>query len=316
MISCDAPPQHTKIASDTPTENVRIKADKVTSLIEARSGFQTKLIRQESANKPVPEPPAQLARIVYYDAAVGKLAAYLSQPPQQGKRFPAIIWISGGDYNTIDDNFFRDAPPENDQTASAFRQAGIVVMYPSLRGGNNNPGVREGFFGEVDDVLAAVDYLAKQDFVDPQRIYLGGHSTGGTLALLVAASTQRFRAIFSFGPVEDVRNYGQEFLPFDTSNEQEFELRAPERWMQLIQSPVFVLEGNEQPGNIESLRSLSRNSRNSLVQFRAVKGADHFNILAPTTQLIAQKILQDDKNTTNITITETELNNLKLEDKR
>ena len=29
-------------------------------------------------------------------------------------------------------------------------------------------------------------FLAKQDYVDPKRIYLGGHSTGGTLALLTA----------------------------------------------------------------------------------------------------------------------------------
>ncbi|WP_225977349.1 S9 family peptidase [Nostoc sp. CENA543] len=319
VISCDAPPQQ-KSQTTTPQQNTirtgntvdafRPKADKGVTLTGARRGFQTKLIRRESASKIVPEPPTQLARIVYYDAKVGKLAAYISKPPQQGQRFPAIIWISGGDYNTIDDGFFRDAPPENDQTASAFPQAGIVIMYPSLRGGNNNPGVREGFFGEVDDVLAAADYLAKQDFVDPQRIYLGGHSTGGTLALLVAESTQRFRAIFSFGPVEDVRNYDDEYLPFDQSNEQEFELRAPQRWLQSIQRPVFVFEGDEQPGNSDSLRSLARNSRNPLVQFHLVKGANHFSVLSPTTQLLAKKILQDDKSSTKITITETELNQL------
>ena len=33
------------------------------------------------------------------------------------------------------------------------------MMFPSLRGGNNNPGSKEGFFGEVDDVLAAADLL-------------------------------------------------------------------------------------------------------------------------------------------------------------
>ncbi len=250
---------------------------------------------------------------MYYDAAPGKLAAYLTKPPKGGQRFPAIIWISGGDSNTIDNSFFLNASPENDQTASAFRQAGIVTMYPSLRGGNNNPGIREGFFGEVDGVVAAANYLARQDFVDPKRIYLGGHSTGGTLVLLVAELTRRFRAIFSFGPVKDVRGYGTDLLPFDKSNPKEFELRTPELWMQSIQSPVFVFEGNEQPGNLNSLQSLSSRSRNSLLQFQAVRGANHFSILVPMTQLIADKILRDrpdNKGTTNITFTATELNNL------
>ena len=75
------------------------------------------------------------------------------------------------------------------------------MMYPSLRGGNNNPGHMESFFGEVDDVLAARALLAKLPYVDPERIYLGGHSTGGTLALLVAECSGAFRGVFAFGPV-------------------------------------------------------------------------------------------------------------------
>ncbi|HMI87551.1 MAG TPA: hypothetical protein VK550_25870 [Polyangiaceae bacterium] len=34
-------------------------------------------------------------------------------------------------------------------------------MLPSLRGGNGNPGHRELMFGEVDDVLAAIDFAEK-----------------------------------------------------------------------------------------------------------------------------------------------------------
>lgn len=74
------------------------------------------------------------------------------------------------------------ASPENDQTARQYREAGIVTLAPSLRGGNDNPASREGYFGEVDDVLAAADWLAAQPGIDPARISLGGHSTGATLA--------------------------------------------------------------------------------------------------------------------------------------
>jgi hypothetical protein len=40
------------------------------------------------------------------------------------------------------------------------------MMFPSLRGGNDNPGAREGFYGEVDDVVAASEFLARQPYVD------------------------------------------------------------------------------------------------------------------------------------------------------
>src|SRR5262249_24344200 len=148
----------------------------------------------------------------------------------------------------------------------------------------DNPGVREGFLGEVEDVLAAAEYLAKQEYVDPSRIYLGGHSTGGTLTLLVAEYSDRFRSVFSFGPVHDVRGYDRQFTPFATSNMREAEVRSPGRWLGSIRSPTFVFEGALFfRGNLGSLQAMARSSTNPKVQFLPVRGANHFSILAPTT---------------------------------
>jgi dipeptidyl aminopeptidase/acylaminoacyl peptidase len=304
LAGCGGQPTHPQ-RDGSPT-GAGGQTDQNISLTEARRGFKTKLVPQETAKEPVPQPPPRVFRTVRYDSPAGKLAAYLSPDPRDGKKHPAIIWITGGDCNTIGDVWTK-APPSNDQSASAFRLAGIPMMFPSLRGGNDNPGFKEGFFGEVDDVLAAADYLGKQAFVDPGRIYLGGHSTGGTLVLLAAASSDRFRAVFSFGPVEDVAGYGPEYLPFDTSNRRELELRAPGRWLHSIKVPVFVFEGTVQ-GNLASLRALERASTNPKVRFHPVKGANHFSILAPTTRVIAAKILRDDGPATNLAFTEAELN--------
>jgi acetyl esterase/lipase len=279
-----------------------------TSLPEARRGFQTKLARKESAGRPLPPPPPDAFQIVHYDAPPGKLAAYLTPAPKDGKKQPAIIWITGGDCNTVG-NVWSKRSPKNDQSASAFREAGIVMLFPSLRGGNENPGLKEGFFGEVDDVLAAADFLAKQEFVDPQRLYLGGHSTGGTLVFLVAACTDRFRAVFSFGPVHDVRGYSSQFLPFNTSDSREFDLRAPGQWTHSVRCPVFVFEGIN-GGNIGALNALIHASHNPLVHVHPVKGHDHFTLLHPLTRLIAGKILRDEGATTNLAFAEGELNNL------
>jgi alpha/beta superfamily hydrolase len=277
------------------------------SLTDARRGFKTKLIKPAHKAEPVPEPPRHLFRVVRYDSPAGKLAAYVSQPPRDGKRRPAIVWVVGGFDNGIGSTAWTDAPASNDQSASPFRKAGIIMMHPSFRGGNDNPGRREGLFGEVDDVLAAGKYLARQTFVDPKRIYLGGHSTGGTLVMLVAACPNPFRAVFSLGPVDDVANYGPKELPFDIDNPKECELRAPARWLHAMQTPLFVFEGTDKPGNLNSLELMSSESKNKLIQFHSVPNTDHFNIIAPLTQLLARKVVSDTGKAPKISFTEQEL---------
>ena len=278
------------------------------SLVEARRGFRTKLVPQNAQREAVPEPPPQIFRKVMFDSPAGKLAAYLSEVADDGE---SARRSSGSPAATATRSatFGARQRPDNDQTASAYRKAGIVLMFPSLRGGNTNPGIKEGFLGEVDDVLAATDYLAQQESVDPGRIYLGGHSTGGTLVLLVAEATDRFRAVFSFGPASDVSYYPSEFIPFDTSNPREVKLRSPGPWLGSIHGPTFVFEGTRQ-GNLSSLQAMAQATRNSMVHFLPVKGATHFSILAPTNTLIARKILADTGAKTNIAFTEQELNQL------
>jgi pimeloyl-ACP methyl ester carboxylesterase len=235
---------------------------------------------------------------------VGDLSAYLTPDPGDGGKHPAIIWVTGGDSNSIGE-LWEPAPRENDQSAAAYRMAGIVMMFPSLRGGNDNPGRREGFLGEVDDVLAAAEYLAAQPYVDPTRIYLGGHSTGGTLAMLAAELSDRFRAVFAFGAVDDVRGYGGEFVYHQPGDPKESVLRSPGFWLDSVRSPLFAIEGTG--GNIDPLQAMRTSSTNPLIRFVAVPGFDHFGILAPANEVIATKILADTGSTMAITLSEQEL---------
>jgi dienelactone hydrolase len=282
------------------------------SLSEARKGFTTKLIRRESAGQPLPTPPRNLFRVVQFESAVGKLGAYLTLDPNDGKKHPAIIWITGGDCSTIDESLWQNSPPSNDQTARQFREAGIVMMFPTQRGGNQNPGFHEGFFGEVDDILSAAEFLATQDFVEPQRIYLGGHSSGATMVLLAAECSTRFRAVFSVGPTHDIRAYPPQFnalfQPFDTSNEREFELRAPGLWLHSIKVPVFVFAGTVRDGALPDVQTMTRTSTNPKVHYFTVAGANHFDILAPINRLVAEKILRDESADCNIVFATEELN--------
>jgi hypothetical protein len=277
------------------------------SLADARRRFATHLIIKATADFPVAQPPPDLFNLVTYKSPVGNLPAYVSRVPNDGKKHPAIIWIVGGFSNSISDVAWAPASATNDQSASVFWKKGIVTMYPSLRGGNENPGYSENFFGEVDDVLAAADYLSRQSDVDPDRIYLGGHSTGGTLVLLTAECSPRFRAVFSFGPIDDIMKYGLANLYYAVEDKRETYLRSPGAWLSSVHSPVFAFEGTKSPSNIAPLRSMEQSNQNPAIRFFEVANATHFTGLHPVSSLIADKILKDTGHSTNIEFTSTEI---------
>jgi acetyl esterase/lipase len=269
-------------------------AEPPTALVRARATFTTRANAPAASANPPPTPPASAFTLVTYDAAPGALWAYLTPDPGDHRRHPAIIWLTGGDTNTIGD-VWTAGNPLNDQTAAAFRYSGVVMMFPSLRGGNNNPGAKEMCLGEVDDVLNAADALAAYPYVDPARIYLGGHSSGGTLALLTAESTHRFRAVFSFGPVGDIGAYGQGNLPFDAGDAQEIALRSPRKWLSDITTPVYVIEGANGIGNVQQLSAMqAAASANEHITWVPVAGCDHFTVLHRACLKLAETVAKDD----------------------
>lgn len=297
VLGCSRTPPERR--QQPPAASASTTAPPTRRLTDARRAFQTKLSIAPKRSTPAPAPPSGVLDLVHYPAPVGPLAAYVSPRPKDGKRRPAIVWLTGGFDNGIDATAWEPSPRENDQSARAFREAGVVLMLPSLRGGNDNPGNRETLYGEVDDAIAARDWLAQQDGVDPTRIYLGGHSTGGTLALLVAEATDEFRAVFAFGPVADARRYGVD--PRVLTDTQEAHLRSPVHFMATIRTPTFIIEGSASP-NVRDVPDLAQAAGAAPVKTFIVEGATHFSVLAPITALLARKILAD-----SIALTDAEL---------
>lgn len=276
------------------------QAQEEMSFRKMREGYRTKLLGAPDT------PPSKVFSLIKYRTAVGDMSAYVTPDPGDGKKHPIILWLVGGFSNSIGGHLWEDADSSNDQTAAAYRKAGMLMMFPSLRGGNDNPGKVEVCCGEVDDVIAAARHAAALPYVDPTRIYLGGHSTGGTLALLVAGSTDGFRAVISYGPAHSVAGYGAENLPFNPEDKNELIVRAPIVCLPGVKSPTFVLEGTND-GNLDSLRKMAETTKNPSLHFYEVPGATHFNILAPFNALFAEKLLKDSGQKCEITLTKEEV---------
>ncbi|AVQ00074.1 peptidase [Ahniella affigens] len=274
-------------------------------LRDARQSFKTNIVRTEPAFGAADDPSGSDFDLIRYDAPVGKLAAYLSKNPGDGLRHPAIVWITGGETQSIGD-IWSPQSRSNDQSAAAYRKAGIIMMFPSQRGGNDNPGQREGFLGEADDILAATDYLASLPYVDTQQIYLGGHSTGGTLAMLVAESTDRYRAVFAFGPAAWANQYGGDFVFADLKDDRELALRSPYEWLADVRRPLYVFEGSEQGNWDGAIEIMATSNKNPNIHFFRLDGHSHFSVLAPVNELLAAQIVRG-----NIDVREADLSGLK-----
>lgn len=262
------------------------------TLREARRGFITALAQAPAHAPPLPHPPAALFVAIHYHAARNPAApAFITPDPQDGRKHPAIIWLAGADGSSLID-FWMPGAQSNDQSARAFREAGLIMMFPTLRGTSQHGGERELFLGEVDDVLAAAEALARQPYVDAKQIYLGGHNTGATLALLAAEMSSQFAAVFAFGPVASVDRYPPAFKPGGLNNHdpRELSLRSPVHWLGGISRPTYVIDGTSLDDSWGQLPLICQENTNPLVHCIAMEGENHFSTLAKLTPVIAARL--------------------------
>jgi dipeptidyl aminopeptidase/acylaminoacyl peptidase len=201
---------------------------------QARARFRSKLLRQGPSPQPWSpvKPPAGVAEVEYPSGDL-RLKAWVNRPAEAGHKHPAVLFLHGGYAFGLDDW----------AVSQPFRDAGFVVLTPVLRAENGQPGAFTLFYDELDDVLAAADFLSQQSYVDEKHFYVAGSSAGGTLALLAAEASRRFRAAASFSASPDqallVRHAKLE-LPFDKENPRELQLRSPLAYAASFKCPVRI----------------------------------------------------------------------------
>lgn len=231
-------------------------------------------------------PPEAMYRHVRYVGPMSELTAWVSRPKDETRRNPAIVWIAGGfPPSGFPDGAWLANDPSNDQSAGQYMHAGVVTMYPTTRGMEGNAGTQESFFGEVADVVAAVKWLRDQPWVDPQRVFVGGHSTGATLALLVSASTE-VAGVIALGPIDDVCGYGADSLVFDVRSKAECAVRSPLTYAELFRNAI-VVEGAQ--GNASALRKLALKP-SPHASYVEIPRMSHFGYIAAINGLVASKI--------------------------
>lgn len=213
---------------------------------------------------------------IFYRSGYGgelELVAWVSRYERSRKPKPAILFLHGG--NAIGQGHWLLMKP--------YIDAGYVVMIPSVRGENGQKGNFSGFYDEVDDVLAASDRLRHMPGVDPHRLFLAGHSIGGTLTMLTAMTTHRFRAAAPISGNPDAfaffNRYPQD-IRFDDKNPREFQMRSPVCYAHSFKCPMKVMHGSEEVHFVTRVGVLSRRAREAHVNMDVdVLPGGHFSAL-------------------------------------
>ena len=173
----------------------------------SQGGFTTSLMLQRGAperprrpQEPQPPYPYRSEEVTFAgrDGQVS-LHGTLTLPQAEGQ-YPAVVLVTGSGTQNRDEEVMEHRPFL--VLADRLTRAGYAVLRYDARGYNASPEERERLkhsttFDLMQDALGAFDFLRHHDAIDPARILIAGHSEGGTIALLAAATEKQVAGVVS-----------------------------------------------------------------------------------------------------------------------
>jgi dienelactone hydrolase len=131
--------------------------------------------------------------------------------PKGAGPFPAVVLVHGSGPTDRDETIGPNKPFKD--IAQGLASLGITVLrydkrtkvYPQEMVKLKDPTVKEE---AIDDAAAAVDFLRQQTQIDPKRVFVLGHSLGGTLAPRIAQANPNIAGMIIMAgatrPLEDL----------------------------------------------------------------------------------------------------------------
>jgi dipeptidyl aminopeptidase/acylaminoacyl peptidase len=184
-----------------------------------------------------------------------KIQAWVQKPPDfdKTKKYPLILNIHGGPHSAYGYTFFHEM--------QLMAARGYVVLYPNPRGsttyGQDFGNVIQYHYPGDDykDLMAGVDELIKQGYIDDKRLGVTGGSGGGLLTNWVVTQTPRFAAAVSMRSISDWAGfwYTADFTLFQKTwfkgapweAPEDFASRSPITYVSKIKTPMMFIEGEQ-----------------------------------------------------------------------
>lgn len=211
------------------------------SFFEKKNTFKSQIIKKIKAPQSYNNfnNPPDTIDTVYYTSDNRKLKGLLhTSNIDSTKRNKAIVYLHGGfslGYGDLND-------------CKPFIDAGYIVFTPCYRGENGNPGHFEYFMGEVSDAENSVKWLAQQNYIDTNNIYVFGHSIGGEMSLLLSMNNNcpsklNGSSVGLYFKESLSQLVGKNNIPFDSSNDNEYLYRCPIYLLPLLERKHIMYMG-------------------------------------------------------------------------
>jgi dipeptidyl aminopeptidase/acylaminoacyl peptidase len=199
--------------------------------------------------------------LVHYPSRDGKwtISAFVYMPynlPQQPLS-PAIVYVHGGPTSQTVNSFNRFVQHIVNQ--------GYIVIAPNYRGstGYGKEFQQANLFdmggGDLQDVLAAADWIQKTGYVDPKKLILMGGSYGGYMTMMgVTKAPEVWAAGIPIVPFvnwfTEIKNEDPVLQQSDLAtmgdlekNKSLYEDRSPINFIEQVKAPLLLLAGGNDP---------------------------------------------------------------------
>lgn len=149
--------------------------------------------------------PPEIIRWKSFDKR--EISGYIVRPHSTTDRLPVLIRVHGGPQ-------LIDRPVFNVNDAALASKLGIAIIHTNIRGSSGfgtefmNADDRENRGNAVKDIQALLDWVQRQEGLDPKQVYLRGESYGGFIVLSAAMfEPSRVRAVIAESPIVSIRGY-------------------------------------------------------------------------------------------------------------
>jgi len=256
-----------------------------------RSGVRVAQVDFRTANPGIKGLPGSAMKIRVYlppgEHAPHSLSCVLVAPA-------GTNMLVGNDLDDFDGNAYH-------AEALPYAEAGMVVIWYSLDGAHNEdgPGIAKGWStaygafraagaGTVNGRNALEFALHRLPMVDPARIFSAGHSSAGTVSLLLGADEPRLRGSIAYAPGTDLEKFHEKLLATPMSEIlfpgiRDFDRKAsPKNQVARLQRPVFLFQAKDDSKvplpTTERFVELLRLT-NPRVTFQTVETGDHYEAM-------------------------------------
>jgi len=168
------------------------------------AGFISCSVAVQAAGQSDSTPTRQLTRTLQRDVSRKVQMQYLVFLPKDyeksTEKWPLILYLHGGSLRGDDiSRMKRVGLTEKVEEDPSFP---FIVISPQCHQGE--------IWTDVDALGAILDEVARTHRIDPDRVYVTGHSMGGRGALYAAYKMpDRFAAVVSLGPVGPITAWGE-----------------------------------------------------------------------------------------------------------